>query len=164
MATLGMKKKPQSHFKITPLLLKRTFIVLPLLLLFLIYHLGFSHRFFKITDVQIYGVNHLAHDQLQDIVAPFVQNGFFNIDLAELKDRILQLAWTENVAIKRTWPNKLKIMLTEKKPIANWNDKSLLSDKGEIFSPLSDHYPLTLPQLVGPVSYTHLTLPTKRIV
>ena len=55
-----------------------------------------------------------------------------------------------DVVVRRIWPNQVVITVNEKIPFALWNDASLLSDAGELFSPEMSSYPEGLPQFAGP--------------
>ncbi len=111
---------------------------------------SFHNEYFPITDVKVFGIHHVNHEELQNLILPFISKGFFRLDLAEIKEQILQLAWVNEVTVQRVWPDKVMISLNEKNPVARWNDESLLSDSGEIFTPSHDTYPSDLPQFVGP--------------
>lgn len=114
--------------------------------------------FFPIKDVKVFGVEHLNHDEVQNLVLPFVNRGFFLVDVERIKERIMQLSWVSQVVVQRVWPNRVMITITEKKPFALWNDTSLLSDAGDLFSPPVESYPTGLPQFVGPTGEQILML------
>jgi cell division protein FtsQ len=130
-------------------LLKVTFVIVPILAILLLLPKKQHNEYFPITDVQIFGIQHISHEELQNLVLPFIQKGFFAVDLSEIKERIAQLSWTNAVVVQRVWPDKLIISLSEKNAIALWNGQSLLSDSGEIFTPSKETYPKNLPKLIG---------------
>lgn len=107
-------------------------------------------NYFPIQDVKIFGVQHLNHDEVQSLVLPFVSKGFFWVDVDRIKERILQLPWVAQVVVSRVWPNQVIITVNEKIPFALWNDASLLSEAGELFSPAVSSYPNGLPLFSGP--------------
>ncbi|MDR3478531.1 MAG: cell division protein FtsQ/DivIB [Gammaproteobacteria bacterium] len=109
-----------------------------------------STDYFPIKDVKIFGVQHLNHDEVQSLVLPFVSKGFFFVDVDRIKERILQLPWVAQVVVRRVWPNQVIITVNEKIPFALWNDASLLSEAGELFTPAVESYPNGLPALAGP--------------
>ena len=51
--------------------------------------------------------------------------------------------------VKRNWPDQIEIILVEKKALAYWNNESLLSDVGELFTPRRTSFPNDLPQFIG---------------
>jgi cell division protein FtsQ len=113
--------------------------------------LKLSHYFY-IKTVKVYGVNRVNEQDVQNILLPLVNHGFFTINIEDIKDRLLQMPWIADIFVRRDWPNQVEITIIEKTPIANWNGKRLLSDSGEIFSPDPKTYPENLPQFMGPES------------
>ncbi len=105
---------------------------------------------FPITNVKIFGVQHVSHQELEGLVAPFVDKGFFKVDIGVIKDRIMQLSWVADVMVRRVWPDKVVITIGEKTPLASWNGESLLYSVGEIFTPKVATYPAGLPEFLGP--------------
>jgi cell division protein FtsQ len=109
-----------------------------------------SAEYFPIRNVKIFGAEHLDHADVQKLVSPFVGSGFFAIDVDKIKERLLQLPWVAQVVVRREWPDLVIVAINEKKPVALWNDNSLLSSAGELFTPDVKTYPARLPQLAGP--------------
>jgi cell division protein FtsQ len=107
-------------------------------------------EYFPIKSVAVIGAHHLDHQAVQALIAPLVSNGFFAADVDRVKERLQQLVWVDQVAVRRLWPDQINVVITEKNPIAIWNNASLLSSNGDLFSPAVDSYPAGLPQLIGP--------------
>jgi cell division protein FtsQ len=107
-------------------------------------------EYFPIRDVKLFGVQHLNHQEVQTLLSPFVNNGFFAVDVERVKEQLLQLPWVDQVMVRRVWPDQVSITINEKTPIALWNGVSLLSSHGDLFSPAAATYPTALPQLIGP--------------
>ncbi len=122
-----------------------------LFILLVLSYIEFRHiEYFPIKQVKIFGVQHLSHQDIQTLVTPFVDKGFFAVDVDRIKEQITQLPWVAQVTVSRIWPDQVAIAIDEKQPVALWNDTSLLSSAGELFSPEIKSYPATLPQLAGP--------------
>lgn len=111
--------------------------------------LKLSHYFF-IRNVRVYGINHVNEKQVQAILLPLVSHGFFTINIEDIKDRLLQMPWINDIFVRREWPDQVEITIIERIPLANWNGKHLLSQNGEIFSPDPKTYPTALPVFYGP--------------
>lgn len=111
--------------------------------------LKLSHYFF-IRNVRVYGVNHVNEKQVQDILLPLVSHGFFTINIEDMKDRLLQMPWIGDIFVRRQWPDQVEITIVERKALANWNGKQLLSQNGEIFSPDPKTFPANVPYFYGP--------------
>ncbi len=107
-------------------------------------------RYFPIKTVRVYGVERVDQREVQNVVAPLANRGFFNVNVEYIRDRLLQMPWVANTIVHRYWPDRIDITIIEKNAIARWNDQSLLSDSGEIFVPGQDSVPNGLPVLIGP--------------
>lgn len=107
-------------------------------------------RYFPIKTVRVYGVERVDQHEVQNVVAPLANRGFFNVNVEFIRDRLLQMPWVANTFVRRYWPDRIDITIIEKNAIARWNDQSLLSDAGEIFMPMPESIPNTLPELIGP--------------
>lgn len=131
-------------------LIKFTLIgIVVLTCLFAVNHVKLSN-YFPIKQVRVYGADHIDHQELQTMLMPLVNDGFFAIDVDDIRDRVHQLPWVAQAYVRRIWPNEVEVLLQEKHPIASWNDETLLSENGELFSPEQETYPSNLPRLVGP--------------
>jgi len=109
-----------------------------------------SADFFPIKGVKVFGLRHLEHGEVQELVTPFVSKGFFGVDVDQIKEQLIQLPWVAKAVVRRVWPDGVIIAVNEKKPIALWNNTSILSASGVLFSPPQKTYPQNLPQLAGP--------------
>lgn len=108
-----------------------------------------SSRFFPIKTVKIYGLQNTDRHAAEDLILPLLEDGFFAINIDNIRDRLAQLPWVSSIFVKRNWPDQLEIIIEEKQALAYWNDHSLLSKNGELFFPDKKTYPLNLPQFLG---------------
>lgn len=114
-----------------------------------------------IRRVKITGVyQHIDRQALQNTVVPLLNQGFFGIDVSAIQERLQQLAWVNQVDIKRVWPDSLVIHVTEQKALARWNDGALLNPQGDVFTPGKYSVDPALPHLWGPVHQQGLALQT----
>ena len=58
-----------------------------------------------------------------------------------------RVPWVRSVALRRQWPDRLEVSVTEHEPLARWNDNALVNAQGEVF--VAD-YDGDLPQFAGP--------------
>jgi cell division protein FtsQ len=108
-------------------------------------------EYFPIKTVKVYGIHRVDRDEMKAQLLPLVSRGFFTIDVDYIRERLIQIPWVSNTAVRRTWPDQITITVREKEPVARWNAKSLLSDVGELFSPKQqESYPMDLPTFLGP--------------
>ncbi len=77
----------------------------------------------------------LQKNKVKEAIEKQIDKGLYRIDLVELEKRMEMMQWVENAAIKRIWPDTLRIQITEQHPVARWYENSLLSDKGQLFQP-----------------------------
>lgn len=59
--------------------------------------------------------------------------GFFAVDLREVRMAVESLPWVARAEVSRHWPDALHIRIVEHRPVARWNDTGLFSDRGEVF-------------------------------
>jgi len=85
--------------------------------------------------------------QLQTAIVKAANNGFFSLDIAQLRMQLLQdLPWVKSVSIRKIWPDKLLLNIIEHQPAARWSTLGkaegsktgtpLLSQDGVVFSPV----------------------------
>lgn len=121
-----------------------------LLVIFLAYQQLTLQTVLPISSVKIEGeFKYLNKEKLQHEAMPVVNGGFFSVNLAAVRDALIQLPWVEDVSVRRQWPDQLLVRVMEKQPVVYWGDTAVLSAKGELFVPdskLQDN----LPRLTGP--------------
>lgn len=85
--------------------------------------------------------------------------GFFGQDVDVIREQIQSLPWIKGAIVRKIWPNRLSIWVTEYQPAAIWNDTQLVSPQGEIFSlPFDKLKNPNLPQLSGADFQTEMVL------
>lgn len=77
--------------------------------------------------------------------------GFFGQDVDIIREQIETMPWVKGAVVRKMWPNKLSIWVTEYKPVAIWNESDFLSDDGVVFQlPMNKLKDTHLPRLAGP--------------
>ncbi|QLB13361.1 cell division protein FtsQ [Bisgaardia hudsonensis] len=85
--------------------------------------------------------------------------GFFTQDVNIIKEQIKTIPWVKDVVVRKIWPDRLSIWLSEYEPVAVWNDISAVSKEGEIFRLPPDRLKKNnLPRLSGPNYQSMLVL------
>ena len=108
-------------------------------------------KILPIKRVEIAGeFMHLAPSELETRATDAIRGGFVSVSVAAIKQELVQEEWISNVAVRRVWPDSLMIYITEHEPVALWNEGSLLSSDGTLFTPPQDSFPAGLPALNGP--------------
>ncbi|MDV6316011.1 FtsQ-type POTRA domain-containing protein [Idiomarina sp. HP20-50] len=75
---------------------------------------------------------------------------FFTANVNELRRRVEQLPWVQKVSIRKVWPNKLSVYVTEHQPVAIWNGDRLINQHSQVFRANLEQVDAVLPQLFGP--------------
>jgi len=108
-------------------------------------------KILPIKQVEIAGeFTHLSPSELETSATDLIRGGFISVSVAAIKRELVQEEWISKVAVRRVWPDRLMIYITEHEPVALWGDNSLLSSEAVIFSPPQDSFPAALPALRGP--------------
>jgi cell division protein FtsQ len=110
-----------------------------------------------------------------NIISNIVGN-FYNMDLNKTKQIFESISWINQAVVKRVYPSKIEVRLTEYKPKAIWGvreDMKLVDDSGAIFDANAnanananaeeEEFDL-MPQLIGPEGQGKLMLDMYRVV
>lgn len=62
-----------------------------------------------------------------------LRGGFFTLDLETARRAFERLPWVRQATVRRLWPNRLLVELSEHVPAAAWNGQQVLSVEGELF-------------------------------
>lgn len=93
-----------------------------------------NHTFLPIKTIQLSGTfQYIDQHEIESTLRPFVGEGFFSLDIQKVRNTLSAKSWAESVSIRRVWPDRVVIKIVEKKPVARWDAKHLLSDKAKIF-------------------------------
>jgi cell division protein FtsQ len=84
---------------------------------------------------------------VESIVRSELRGTFFTMDLDAARAALARVPWVRAVALRRQWPRRLEIELSEHEPFARWNDGALVDTQGDVF--VAD-YAGELPQFDGP--------------
>jgi cell division protein FtsQ len=93
---------------------------------------------------------HLQRDRLRGVVTPLAEHGFFAAEVGEVRNRLEQLPWVEQAAVRRVWPDRLQVEVIEQQPIAHWGEAGLLNSRAQVFAPEDAAAVPGLPYLAGP--------------
>lgn len=87
-------------------------------------------------------------EQIQKVTVPYLNGGFFAVDLKSINQKLGNLHWVEQVEVRKKWPDTLVIHIKEYRPIALWNSKQMLAEEGSVFTRPAFKLPV-LPQFNG---------------
>ena len=78
---------------------------------------------FIIKNIEILGVNHLDKNDIIKIISAYNDINIFNVNINNIYKEIKNNTWIKKASIEIIYPNTIKILLTEKKPIAIWQNR-----------------------------------------
>ena len=120
------------------------FLLAPLILGFV--YLAQTDQVLPIRSIQLTGTfENLDQREVESALERYIGQGFFSLDIHQLQQTLKAKSWTDSVSVRRIWPDKLRVTITEKKPIARWDDDQLLSESARVFAAQSAdfaHLPL----------------------
>jgi cell division protein FtsQ len=103
---------------------------------------------FAMRHVDLLGdTQHVTRAQVEDIVKLGLTGTFFTVDLPRLRGAFEKLPWVREVKLRRHWPDRLEVRITEQVALARWGSSALVNTQGEIFQAAYDG---DLPVFVGP--------------
>ena len=104
-----------------------------------------------VNDIQVQGeLTFLDEKEIVKTVKNNIVDGYFAVDLKEVREILLQQPWIKDVSLRRKWPADVTVFIEEQKPIAYWNNDDFISEAGDVFKPASIDKELNLPRLSGP--------------
>lgn len=69
-------------------------------------------------QIEIAGIGHVSHAQIMEVMGGDIGRNVFFIPLAERKKQLEEIPWVESAAVMRLLPNRLKIEIRERTPVA----------------------------------------------
>jgi cell division protein FtsQ len=80
------------------------------------------------------------------------QRNYFTLSLEDARRLFETVPWVTHASVRRVWPNRLRVILTEYRALGVWADGRLLSDRGELFVANADEAEIygALPEFSGP--------------
>ena len=112
-----------------------------------------------VTSIVISG--EMPYSQRSDIINvidPVDMGNFFQVDVNEVQSYILTLPWVYSVAVRKQWPNELKIYVVDQNPVAIWNGDFLINQQGQVFQADIERINHYLPNFFGPEGSEFLAL------
>lgn len=94
---------------------------------------------------------HLTAEHVERVVSAAVVGGFFGVDVADVRRRILDEPWVFDASVRRVWPDTLRVSITEQHAVARWGEYALLNDVADIFVPETEALAAVKVRLDGPL-------------
>jgi len=93
-----------------------------------------------------------SSSQIRGAASGPATTGFFSADLERVREAVEALPWVAEAEVSRHWPDALRIRIVEHEPVARWNEASLFSDRGQVFTVDGSDGMQGLARLSGPDS------------
>lgn len=75
---------------------------------------------------------------------------FFQVNVNDIQREVSALPWVYSVAVRKQWPNEVKIYVVDQTPVALWNGDFLLNQFGKAFQANKNLIKESLPEFFGP--------------
>lgn len=83
-------------------------------------------------------------------IEPLNIGNFFKVDVNQVQQQVNQLPWVYSVAVRKQWPNELKIYIVDQVPVARWNGDFYINQYGKAFQASAERVNHELPEFFGP--------------
>ncbi|WP_440903528.1 cell division protein FtsQ/DivIB [Catenovulum sp. SX2] len=93
---------------------------------------------------------YVTKQDVYNALLPMLQQSFYALDVNKAQQAVEKIDWVYWAAIRKEWPDTLKVNLVEQKPVVIWNSDFLLNHKGEVYQARQDRLQISLPNLFGP--------------
>ena len=108
---------------------------------------------FTIKNIEILGLNRLDKDSIIKIVRTHNNVNIFKVNIKDIYRKIKKNTWIKNVSLQIIYPNTIKILLTEKEPIAIWQNRygnNLITKTGDVILEKNlEDFKVYLPIIIG---------------
>jgi cell division protein FtsQ len=92
---------------------------------------------FDLRHVEVRGaageLRHVSSAALRAALAGQLRGGFFTMPLERTRSVFESVPWVASASVRRRWPDRLVVTLTEHRALGLWSDGRLLSDGGILF-------------------------------
>ncbi len=110
---------------------------------------------FQLKRVDVRGdLRHVTGASVRAATAGRLRGNYFTMRLEDTRRLFETVPWVAQASVRRVWPDRLVVTLTEHRALGVWEDGRLLSDRGELFVANPDEAEVygQLPEFSGPAS------------
>ena len=97
-------------------------------------------------------LNYVSPETVRIAIAGKLTGNFFTMKLAQAQEVFAETPWVRSAAVRRIWPNTIRVTIEEQQPFAVWNENQMINTWGQVFTAnqgeLDDD--AALPQFEGP--------------
>ena len=119
-----------------------------------LYHYGQHSWRFRLDssdDIEMAGLSNVTRSQVIEVMGSDIGRNIFFIPLDERQKQLQQIPWVESASVMRFAPNRLKIQIKERTPVAfaQTGSKIMLADAGGVLMDLSSKKKYSFPVILG---------------
>jgi len=119
-----------------------------------LYHYGERSWRFRVEssdDIDISGLQNVTRSQVMEVMGGDIGRNIFFVPLAQRKAQLEQIPWVESASVMRFIPNRLKVEIHERTPVAfaRVGSRILLTDAGGTQMELPGRKKYSFPVIVG---------------
>jgi len=119
-----------------------------------LYHYGERSWRFRVEssdDIDISGLQNVSRPQVMEVMGGDIGRNIFFVPLAQRKTQLEQIAWVESASVMRFIPNRLKVEIHERTPVAfaRVGSRILLTDNVGTLMELPGKKKYSFPVIVG---------------
>src|SRR6476661_2139800 len=119
-----------------------------------LYHYGERSWRFRVEssdDIDITGLQNVIRSQVMEVMGGDIGRNIFFVPLAQRKAQLEQIPWVESASVMRFIPNRLKVEIHERTPVAfaRVGSRILLTDAGGTLMELPGRKKYSFPVIVG---------------
>jgi len=98
----------------------------------------FQRPWFDVRQIELRaagadGLRHVNEHAVRAAATGRLRGNFFTMRLEEARRVFESVPWVAAVSLRRAWPDRLVVTLTEQRAVAVWDDGRLLADSGRLF-------------------------------
>jgi cell division septal protein FtsQ len=152
------KREAKGGEKFQKMLKKAVRIAFQLLLLSFFFFIGYrvyvhllEDPWFRVNEVEVEGNRKIPRETILSLVQIEGMPNLFTLRLKEVTQRLEGHPWIEQVKVRKVFPNKIRVQIEERKPIAilQLGELFYIDAKGVIFSPVEGGDTFDYPFLTG---------------
>ena len=102
-------------------------------------------------DIEMTGLTNVSHGQVMEVMGGDIGRNVFFISLDRRQKQLEQIPWVESASVMRFAPNRIRIQIQERTPVAfaRVGSKVMLIDAGGVLMELSAKKKYSFPVIVG---------------
>src|SRR5271166_4833174 len=119
-----------------------------------LYHYGEHSWRFRVEssdNIEITGMQNVTKAQIMEVMGADIGRNIFFIPLAQQKSQLEQIPWVESASVMRFVPNRLKVEIQERTPVAfaRVGSRMMLIDAGGTLMELTPKHKYSFPVILG---------------